>query len=122
MNAWSRWVRQPQGLWLRKALFQVHLWVGVALAAYILVICITGSVLVYRNELYARFAPTPLLIAPSASAVRLSEDALTAAAHRAHAGFDVINLCASGKPNEAVEIRLQRGSVRRARFFDPYTG
>ena len=58
MSVWMRWLRQPQGLWLRKAIFQVHLWVGIALSLYILVICLSGSVLVYRNELYARFAPT----------------------------------------------------------------
>ena len=120
VDVWARWVRQPQGLWLRKAFFQVHLWVGIALGLYILVICLSGSVLVYRNELYGRFAPTPMLVAPSG--VRLSEEALTAAARRAHAGFEVANVFAGQKSNEAVEIRLQRGNERRARFFDPYTG
>jgi uncharacterized iron-regulated membrane protein len=33
--------------------FQVHLWNGISLGLYIVFISVTGSVLVYRNELYA---------------------------------------------------------------------
>lgn len=53
LTALQRWVRQPQRVWLRRALFQVHLWSGIGLGLYILFISVTGSVLVYRNELYA---------------------------------------------------------------------
>ena len=49
---WQRWVRQPQQIWLRRALFQVHLWSGIAIGLYIFMISVTGSVLVYRNELF----------------------------------------------------------------------
>jgi uncharacterized iron-regulated membrane protein len=52
LTVWQRWVRQPQTVWLRKALFQVHLWSGIGLGLYIFFISVTGSVLVYRNELY----------------------------------------------------------------------
>jgi uncharacterized iron-regulated membrane protein len=43
---------------IRRALFHVHLWTGIAIGLYILMISITGSVLVYRNELLFR-AKTP---------------------------------------------------------------
>jgi uncharacterized iron-regulated membrane protein len=49
---WTRCLRQPQKVWLRRALFQVHLWLGVGIGLYVLMISVTGSVLVYRNELY----------------------------------------------------------------------
>jgi hypothetical protein len=52
MTMWARWVRQPQRIWLRRALFQVHLWSGIAIGLYIFMISVTGSVLVYRNELF----------------------------------------------------------------------
>jgi uncharacterized iron-regulated membrane protein len=58
MSGWKTWVRQPQTLWVRRAIFQVHLWLGIGLGLYIVMICLTGSVLVYRNELYAAFSPT----------------------------------------------------------------
>jgi len=60
-TAWQRWVRQPQRLWLRRVLFQIHLWCGLGLGLYIFFISITGSVLVYRNELYVLATPEPPL-------------------------------------------------------------
>jgi uncharacterized iron-regulated membrane protein len=42
---------KPQRLWWRMAIFQVHLWVGVALCLYMLVIGITGFILVFESEL-----------------------------------------------------------------------
>jgi uncharacterized iron-regulated membrane protein len=39
---------------VRKALFQVHLWCGIAFALYIVAISISGSVLVYKDELMPR--------------------------------------------------------------------
>ena len=59
MSYWRTWIRQPQTLWLRRAIFQIHLWTGLAIGVYIVAICLSGSVLVYRNELYRTFSPTP---------------------------------------------------------------
>jgi uncharacterized iron-regulated membrane protein len=59
MTAWQRWVLQPQRVWLRRALFQVHLWSGIGVGLYILMVSVTGSVLVYRNELF-RVSPDVL--------------------------------------------------------------
>ncbi len=61
LTAWQRWVRQPQKIWLRRAIFQVHLWCGIALGLYILMISVTGSVLVYWNELYLAATPDPIV-------------------------------------------------------------
>ena len=41
---------------MRNAFFQVHLWVGAGAAAYILLVSISGSVIVYRNELSKTFS------------------------------------------------------------------
>ena len=51
-NKTSTWLHEPQRVQLRKALFQIHLWAGVGLGLYIFFMSLTGSVLVYRNELY----------------------------------------------------------------------
>ena len=60
-TTWQRWVRRPQKVWLRRATFQVHLWSGIGLGLYVFFISVTGSVLVYRNELYV--AATPVVVA-----------------------------------------------------------
>ena len=80
MTAWQRWFRQPQSVWLRKAIFQVHLWTGVGVGLYIFVICVTGSVLVYRNELYRLATPRPIVAVGSGP--RLTDDQLKDAALR----------------------------------------
>jgi uncharacterized iron-regulated membrane protein len=58
MTLWNRWIRQPHRLWIRRALFQVHLWAGIGLGLYVVVICLSGSILVYRETLFRRFQPT----------------------------------------------------------------
>lgn len=50
---------------LRRVLFQIHLWTGVAAGLYILVVCTTGAALVFRIE--AQRATYPHLFTPSGS-------------------------------------------------------
>lgn len=45
------YIQQPHTLWWRKTLFQVHLWIGVCIGLYVIAICITGSVLVFEQNL-----------------------------------------------------------------------
>lgn len=40
---------------LRRALFHVHLWTGLVIAVYILVICLSGSAIVFRREMDQAF-------------------------------------------------------------------
>src|SRR5665213_617580 len=51
LKIWQQWLQQPQRLWLHKALFQSHFWIGAIAGAYLALMSVTGSVLVYRNEL-----------------------------------------------------------------------
>ena len=68
MNFLRRFFRRPRETWIRRANFQIHLWVGIVLALYLIVIGVSGSILVLRIELGAltganpwesRKAPTP---------------------------------------------------------------
>jgi uncharacterized iron-regulated membrane protein len=47
----SSFIRRPQHVLLRRALFQIHLWTGIAVGLYIVVVCVTGAVLVFRIDL-----------------------------------------------------------------------
>ncbi len=44
-------LHHPRKLWLRRALFQIHLWLGVLLALYVIVIGLSGSTLVFQDEI-----------------------------------------------------------------------
>lgn len=121
---WQRWLRQPQRIWLRRALFQVHLWSGIAIGLYILFISVTGSVLVYSNELYRAATPAPIV--STSSAPRLTDAQLKAKALRFYPDYVIANLQRAHNPEEAVSIRLRSLRTGREtivnRLFDPRTG
>src|SRR5580704_4383187 len=59
MNFLRRFFQHPQQLWLRRVNFQVHLWIGIVLASYLIVIGVSGSILVLRIELGALTGANP---------------------------------------------------------------
>jgi uncharacterized iron-regulated membrane protein len=56
MTAWQRWLQHPEKSRVRHTFFQIHLWVGATVGVYILLMSISGSIIVYRNELSRRFS------------------------------------------------------------------
>ncbi len=56
MGFFQSFVRRPQQVALRRLNFVIHLWVGIVLAIYLIVIGVTGSILVFQSEMSgARF-------------------------------------------------------------------
>lgn len=51
MNFFRQFVHRPQQVWLRKLIFQVHLWAGLIIGIYVMLIGLSGSILVFREEL-----------------------------------------------------------------------
>ena len=120
MSSAERWLRHPQSIWLRKALFQVHLWAGLILALYVLVMSLTGTVLIYRRELARAFSAEPKILAVAGH--RMTTEELKRAAERAHPGYQVTRAFESKNPNWPVEVWLERPSKKIQRLFNPYTG
>jgi uncharacterized iron-regulated membrane protein len=56
MTGWQRWLERPETFWLRQRIFQAHLWVGAIAGAYVIVMSVSGSVIVFRNELSERLS------------------------------------------------------------------
>ena len=117
---WQRWLRQPQKLWLRRVLFQVHLWSGIAIGLYVFMISVTGGVLEYRNELYRAATPPPIL--SKSSGPRLTDDQLKEAAAGLYPGYRVVTLVRATNPDQAVDVRLRRGDEIKHRLIDPRSG
>ena len=105
---------------MRKALFQVHLWAGVTVGLYVLMISVTGSVLVYRNELYRAATRDPIV--STSPGPRLTDDQLAAAAVRSYPGYRVVRLTRLPNRDQGVDIWLRQGDTTRKRLFDPRTG
>jgi uncharacterized iron-regulated membrane protein len=115
----EQFVRKPQSVWLRKAMFQVHLWTGIAVGLYVVAISVSGSALFFRNVINEA-APGRRVVAGSGPL--LTKDELTEAAKRAYPGYDVDSVSQGRRPGQEVEIRLNRGAKQKYRIFDPYTG
>jgi PepSY-associated TM region len=82
---WQTWLDHPQKSAVRNALFQVHLWVGALVAAYVFVMSVSGSVIVYRSELSTMGLSVRRL-------VDLHENWLTGAAGRVTNGIGALCL------------------------------
>lgn len=119
-TAWQRWIHKPQKIWLRRALFQVHLWCGIAFGLYVFMISVTGSVLVYANELYRAATPPPIISASTQP--RLTDDQLKRAVMRLYPDYQVSQITRPPNPDRAVDIKLSRGNEIKRRLFDPRTG
>jgi uncharacterized iron-regulated membrane protein len=150
MNLLTRCLHQPQRVWLRRALFQIHLWTGLALGLYVVMLSITGSALVYRAEL-DRWLSTPRATLDERATPMTADQLRDAAArvypdwtvkevfegrYRARAGGPGASGAASGSgapgggpggrprrpPDPTATITLERGGQTQDRLFNPYTG
>jgi len=120
MTQWQRWVSHPQSVWLRKAIFQLHMWSGIGVGLYVLVVSITGSIVVYRNELYRAATPDPIVVVSTGS--RLTEDELKSAATRAHPGYSVTEIRSLQDADRPVTVALTGPWGHKDRLINPYTG
>jgi uncharacterized iron-regulated membrane protein len=121
MSLWQRWWRMPQRVWVRRAAFQVHLWFGLILGLYIVMLSVTGSILVYRLDLDRWFA-TPV---PAFDAERplVSKDTITASAMKAYPGWEIVRQGERvSRRVPAIGVTLARNGEQTEQLFDPYTG
>jgi len=120
MSAWQKWMKRPQTIWLRRLLFQVHLWTGIGLGLYVLLMSVTGSAVVFRRELMRSLALEPRVVVGPAP--RMNEDALKQIAKRAYPDYEVTRVSLRKNPDQAAEIWLERPGKKLQRLFNPYTG
>jgi uncharacterized iron-regulated membrane protein len=115
-----RFLREPQTLLFRRALFQIHLWVGIATGLYIAIIALTGSILVYRNEIYRAFSPQPRLVADAGTP--LSADDLEAAVRLTFPDARIVVVEPGPTPGHAADVTLEIDGERTRRLVHPATG
>lgn len=122
MEVWQRWLQQPQRLWVRKALFQVHLWVGLGIGLYVLVISISGSAIVYNQEIARRYSRKTVTLVMTESRRPMSLDELTRRVQQAYRTYEVDNVVEPQRADQPYDFVLERRNKRIERLFDPYTG
>ncbi len=120
MSVWRRWLQQPQRVWLRRAIFQVHLWTGLALGLYVVVLSATGSALVYRRELVARFR-TPVPLSTSRRSGSRSTRCGRSSSARTRAPDHGLKEAITRR-TAVVNVYVERNGETKERLFNPYTG
>ena len=119
MNSWQRWVKAPQTLWFRRLLFQVHLWMGIGVGLYVLMISITGSAVVLRPQISQWF--THSRVEPDAGK-ELKGAALEARVAQVYSDYQVTKLAPPRRPNGALYVALEKDGEESSRYFDQYRG
>ena len=99
---------------MRPILFQIHLWCGLVLCLPLVLIGLSGSVLVYHDELEALFGPPPVRAA--AEGALRSAGAIADAARAAAPGLELRTLNMPERPGAPATVRM---SPRGANFRAP---
>lgn len=119
------WSHTPQRVFLRRALFQLHLWTGLLIAAYAIVIGLTGSALIFKSELLQHLEPSLYTLHSTPHQTTL--DATVRAIVASHPGYQAFALENFDKPTQATDLLLRRVAGPptpnyRVVSFNPYTG
>ena len=117
---------QPRKTWVRRALFQVHLWSGISVGLIATVVGISGSAIVYKDALDRVITPERFRTAPGS---RLSADTLLASAARMHPDW-TLTYAAVGPSSNGLNSPwilyfanpARPGSELKLVYIDPATG
>jgi uncharacterized iron-regulated membrane protein len=120
LTIWQRWLRRPQGVWLRRALFQIHLWTGIGTGLYVVLISVTGSAIVFRNEIYQKAGSGAKTV--QVRGAKLPADELKKIIRQKYPQNSLSFVFEGKQPTTATEVWMEHGKERVQRLFDPYTG
>jgi len=109
---------------LKKAIRIVHLWVGLAAGTVLFVVAVTGTLLVFRDELEPLIYHRELFV-PGVQEQRLSMDELIRIARQRLPHDSITKIRLFDRPDRTVLFRMENnhpGSPRMLISIDPYTG
>jgi uncharacterized iron-regulated membrane protein len=110
---------RPQTVFLRRALFQVHLWIGIVAGLYVLLISVTGAALVFRIEMQR--AMHPRLFTPSSGGSTAHPVEIMNSVARAFPGERVSGVDAPTTARPTYLAYASRGNRFRTLLLDPVT-
>jgi uncharacterized iron-regulated membrane protein len=119
MTIGERMLRRPQSLWIRKALFQIHLWTGIGLGLYVLLISVSGSAIVFRNEIFQEYGKPKMV---PVTGERLPSAEVRKIAQQEFPNFSITFFFEGKLPGQATEVWMEHDGKQRQRLYNPYTG
>lgn len=112
-------LRHPRSLAWRRALFQIHLWTGVAVGLYIVAISISGSVLVFQREL---MNDAPSLSSGPVVPSAFTYGQLVRKAQRDDTGMALQSIDMRSSGRRLVTLTFLVRNRQRLFYLDRYTG
>lgn len=102
---------------LRRSLLTLHQWVGLAAGLFLVVISVSGSALVFENEIDRALNASTSFVTPGAQPLPI--ETLIARVQTAYPKDQVTGARIADRPNQAYELSLRS---RQGAMVDPYTG
>lgn len=102
---------------IRRALLTLHQWVGLAAGLFLIVISVSGSALVFENEIDRALNPSLSFVTPGTQPLPL--ETLVARVQAAYPKDQIGGLRIADAPDQAYELSLRS---RQAAMVDPCTG
>ncbi|MGV3616279.1 MAG: PepSY-associated TM helix domain-containing protein [Fimbriimonas sp.] len=103
---------------VRRWLFGIHLWTGLVLGLYFVVMGLTGSIIAFRHEFDAALSPALLKVEPQGEKLPLSR--LVAAVEATETKRKAARVEIYADPARSYDVRLG-GSPAKHVYVDPYT-
>lgn len=123
MNSLLTTLDHPRKLWLRKALFQIHLWSGLLAGLILIIVGFTGSLLVFYEELTEYTNHHIMIVQPPPNGTKVPIETIERSVKEAYPSYRLLNLRIPTAANQAYEARmLVRGKSAFWAYIDPYTG
>jgi uncharacterized iron-regulated membrane protein len=102
---------------LRRSLLTLHQWVGLAAGLFLVVIAVSGSALVFENEIDRALNPSTSFVTPGAQTLPI--EALISRVQAAYPSDQITGVRIAEKPDQPYELSLRS---RQSAMVDPYTG
>ena len=114
MGFWTR----PRECWWRRWLFQFHLWSGLTVGAYFVIVCVTGSIIVYKKEMER--IQIPRLVHVTAAGQRGSFQGMVDLVKQRYPKARLENAFLYQEPDVSWSFRLATKEGRVQTYVDPY--
>jgi uncharacterized iron-regulated membrane protein len=110
---------------MKKIIGWLHLWLGIASGLVVLVVALTGTLLVFEDELEHLFQPSLYYVQPQASKVPVATLAATAKAK--HPGYQLFAVIVEPEADRTVMVAVRKGKGGKKGktimvAMNPYTG
>ena len=102
---------------MRRAFLTLHQWIGLAAGLFLIVIGVSGSALVFENEIDRALNPALSYVTPRERPLPI--ETLIAQFERAHPDERVTGVRIADSPDLAYELSLRS---RQSAMVDPYSG